>query len=147
MSSAKSRKATLASQAWTLMFGVLMASAPARTRSLASRGLTPNDARALWSLSAEEGRPIGQLARDWECDASNATFIVGRLLDTGLVRRYDNPDDRRMKLVALTAKGARMKSELLAEYRLPPPQILQLDESDLRTLVGVLEKIGSETPS
>jgi DNA-binding MarR family transcriptional regulator len=147
MSSAKSRKATLASQAWTLMFGVLMASAPARTRSLASRGLTPNDARALWSLSAEEGRPIGQLARDWECDASNATFIVGRLLDAGLVRRYDNPEDRRMKLVALTAKGARMKTELMAEYRLPPPQILQLDESDLRTLVGVLEKIGPETPS
>ena len=147
MSSAKSRKATLASQAWTLMFGVLMASAPARTRSLASRGLTPNDARALWSLSAEEGRPIGQLARDWECDASNATFIVGRLLDAGLVRRDDNPEDRRMKLVALTAKGARMKTELMAEYRLPPPQILQLDESDLRTLVGVLEKIGAETPS
>jgi DNA-binding MarR family transcriptional regulator len=147
MSSAKSRKATLASQAWTLMFGVLMASAPARTRSLASRGLTPNDARALWTLSAKEGRPIGQLARDWECDASNATFIVGRLLDAGLVRRYGNPQDRRMKLVALTAKGTRMKTELMAEYHLPPPQMLQLDESDLRTLVGVLEKIGPETPS
>jgi DNA-binding MarR family transcriptional regulator len=123
------------------------ASSPARTRSLSSRGLTPNDARALWSLTAEEGRPIGQLARNWECDASNATFIVGRLLDTGLVRRYDNPEDRRMKLVALTAKGARMKSELMAEYRLTPPQIPRLDESDLRTLVGVLEKISPETLS
>ena len=146
MSSGKFRKATLASQAWSLMFDILMASAPARTRSLASRGLTANDARGLWSLSAEEGRPIGQLARDWECDASNATFIVGRLLDAGLVRRYDDPADRRIKLVALTARGARMKTELMAEYRLPPPQILQLEESDLRTLIGVLEKIGPETP-
>ena len=140
MSSGPTRKATLASQAWTLMFDILMASSPARTRSLASRGLTPNDARALWSLSAEEGRPIGQLARDWECDASNATFIVGRLEDAGLVRRYDNPADRRVKLVELTAKGARMKTELMAEYRVPPPEILQLTETDLRALIALLEK-------
>src|SRR5256885_960127 len=113
MSSNAPRKAALASQAWTLMFDILMASAPARTRSLASRGLTPNDARALWSLSAEEGRPIGKLARDWECDASNATFIVGRLEDAGLARRYNNPEDRRVKLVELTAKGARMKTDLM----------------------------------
>jgi DNA-binding MarR family transcriptional regulator len=140
MSSAPSRKATLASQAWTLMFDILMASSPARTRSLASRGLTPNDARALWSLSAEEGRPIGQLARDWECDASNATFIVGRLEEAGLARRYDNPADRRVKLIELTAKGERMKTDLMAEYRVPPPQIAQLTETDLRTLIAVLEK-------
>ena len=145
MSSGPTRKATLASQAWTLMFDILMASSPARTRSLASRGLTPNDARALWSLSTEDGRPIGQLARDWECDASNATFIVGRLEDAGLVRRYDNPADRRVKLVELTAKGARMKTELMAEYRVPPPEILQLTETDLRTLITLLEK--SRTPA
>lgn len=147
MSSAKARKATLASQAWTLMFDLLMASAGARSRSLASRGLTPNDARALWSLSAEEGRPIGQLARDWECDASNATFIVGRLEDAGLARRYDNPTDRRVKLVALTSKGARIKADLMAEYRVPPAQILQLDEPDLRALVDVLAKLGPASPS
>jgi DNA-binding MarR family transcriptional regulator len=141
MSSAPSRKATLASQAWTLMFDILMASSGTRSRSLASRGLTPNDARALWSLSADEGRPIGQLARDWECDASNATFIVGRLEDAGLARRYENPTDRRIKLVELTAKGARMKTELMAEYRVPPPEIQKLNEADLRTLVEVLEKM------
>lgn len=141
MSSRKSRKATLAAQAWTRMFDILMASSASRSRSLAARGLTPNDARALWSLNAHEGRPIGQLAREWECDASNATFIVGRLEKSGLARRYDNPADRRIKLVELTSRGVRTKSELMEEYRTVPPQILQLNESDLRTLVGVLEKI------
>jgi DNA-binding MarR family transcriptional regulator len=141
MSSRKSRKATLAAQAWTCMFDILMASSASRSRSLAARGLTPNDARALWSLNADEGRPIGQLAREWECDASNATFIVGRLEKSGLARRYDNPADRRIKLVELTSRGVRTKSELMEEYRTVPPQILQLNESDLRTLVGVLEKI------
>ncbi len=141
MSSARSRKATLAAQAWSRMFDILMASSATRSRSLAARGLTPNDARALWSLNANEGRPIGQLAREWECDASNATFIVGRLEKSGLARRYDNPADRRMKLVELTSKGARTKSELMEEYRAVPPQILQLNEADLRTLAGVLEKI------
>lgn len=141
MKSSGSRKATLASRAWSLMFDILMASAGTRTRSLAVRGLTPNDARALWSLSAKEGRPIGQLAREWECDASNATFIVGRLEKSGVARRYADPVDRRIKLVQLTPKGERIKSELMEEYRIAPPEILQLDESDLRTLVSVLEKI------
>jgi DNA-binding MarR family transcriptional regulator len=144
MSSAKPRKATLASQAWTLMFDILMASSDARARTLATRGLTPNDARALWSLSADEGRPIGQLARAWECDASNATFIIGRLEKAGLVRRYENPEDRRVKLIELTAKGTRMKTDLMAEYRTPPEQIRQLNESDLRKLIVVLEKCRSE---
>lgn len=137
----KSRKATLASQAWTRMFDILMASAATRARSLAARGLTPNDARALWSLSAKEGRPIGQLARDWECDASNATFIVGRLEKSGLARRYADLADRRIKLVALTPNGERTKRELMKEYRIAPPEILRLSESDLGTLVRVLEKI------
>ena len=141
MKPARSRKATLASQAWARMFDILMASAGTRARSLAARGLTPNDARALWSLSAKEGRAIGQLARDWECDASNATFIVGRLEKSGLARRYADPADRRSKLVELTPKGERIKGELMREYRMAPVEILQLNESDLRTLVRVLDKI------
>jgi DNA-binding MarR family transcriptional regulator len=144
MSSRRSRQAALASQAWTLIFDVLMASTDTRARSLAARGLTANDARALWSLSAEERRPIGTLAEAWECDPSNATFIVDRLERAGLADRRESDTDRRVKLVGLTAKGARIKEELLAEYRIPPPQLLQLAEADLRTLIEVFEKMRRE---
>ena len=145
MNAPRSRKAVLASQAWTLMFDILIASTGTRARSLTERGLTPNDARALWSLSGGERRPIGTLAQAWECDPSNATFIIDRLERAGLAERRESPTDRRVKLIGLTAKGARIKEELMAEYRLPPPEIQQLTEADLRTLIEVFGKIRRES--
>ena len=69
----------LARQVWGRMFDFLMRTAPERTRSLGRRGLTPNDSRALSSLDREAGRTMRDLAEEWECDASNATWIVDRL--------------------------------------------------------------------
>jgi DNA-binding MarR family transcriptional regulator len=142
MSAAGSRKkAALASQAWRLMFDVMMASAGTRERKLAERGLTANDARALWSLSTEGRQPIGQLAQRWECDPSNATFIVTRLQRAGLVDRTDSPEDRRLKLVGLTTKGRRVMTELMREYRIPPPELVSLDAADLQALVEIFAKV------
>jgi hypothetical protein len=56
------------------MFDLLIRSAPARTKSLARRGLTPNDARGLFSLDSGAGRSMRSLADEWECDPSNATW-------------------------------------------------------------------------
>ena len=141
MAKAKARSGALAAEAWTLMFDVLMASTSTRAKSLATRGLTPNDARALWSLSLDKRRPVGSLAKDWECDPSNVTFIVGRLERAGLADRRENPADRRIKLIGLTPRGARIKEELMAEYRIPPPEIQQLSASELRALVQILARI------
>ena len=141
MNSARGGKAALAKRAWQLMFDYLMYTRPARDRSLESRGLTPNDARALSSLNRDEGCPIGALARAWGCDPSNATFIIRRLEQTGLAERRPMPRDGRVKLVALTARGAKVRKELLAEFREPPPELLRLASSDLQTLTRVLEQL------
>jgi DNA-binding MarR family transcriptional regulator len=123
------------------MFAVLMSSSDARAASLARRGLTPNDAKALWSLDVHSGRPIGDLAREWRCDPSNATFIIDRLDRFGLATRTALPTDRRVKLVVLTGAGAKTRAELEAEYNRPPPEILQLNEADLEMLDRILSKI------
>src|ERR1051326_4896104 len=88
-----------AQRAWELMFNYLMATGPSRSRALGKRGLTPNDARALWSLADDRGTPIGALAKLWDCDPSNATFIVDRLVRAGYARREESSSDRRVKLV------------------------------------------------
>ncbi len=74
-----------AAAVWRLMFDFFMHSAPERTESLRKRGLTPNDARALSSLDGSQGRPIGELARQWKSDPSNTTWVVDRLEKAGLV--------------------------------------------------------------
>src|SRR5215217_3614258 len=99
-----------AAEAWRLMFQLLMASSETRTASLGRRGLTPNDSRGLWRLDTGCGRPIGDLASEWGCDPSNATYIVNRLEKAGYARRESSAEDRRVKLVFLTELGAATRS-------------------------------------
>jgi DNA-binding MarR family transcriptional regulator len=136
------RRSAAAKRAWQLLFDYFMATSPQRAEALAERGLTPNDARALWSLDAAEGKPIGALAKAWKCDPSNATFIVDRLVRAGFASRSESPTDRRVKLVLLTADGLRTKEQLMAAYLSPPADLAALPVEDLETLAEVLEKLG-----
>jgi DNA-binding MarR family transcriptional regulator len=136
------RKANLAARAWALMFDFLMSTSSVRARALDRRGLTPNDARGLWSLDPQNGRPIGSLAHDWGCDPANATYIIGRLERAGLATRRAGDDDRRVKLVTLTPKGAALKRALLREYRKPPAAFRVLPSADLRVVLEIVAKLG-----
>ncbi len=138
--SSKSKEAR-ARRVWRLMFDFLISTGPRRTEVLGRFGLTPNDSRALSSLSQEEGRTMRSLADEWRCDASNATWIVDRLEGAGLAVRRDQPNDRRVKLVLLTAKGARLKAELTEAFYAPPAELLTLDTADLTALEQLLERL------
>src|SRR3954468_6147754 len=116
MAKSRTTATTLASRVWRAMFDVLIRTAPTRTKSLARRGLTPNDSRALFSLDSETGRPMRSLADEWDCDPSNATWIVDHLEKLGLAFRQPVPHDRRIKLVLLTRKGQKTRTELLREF-------------------------------
>jgi DNA-binding MarR family transcriptional regulator len=137
---AKARTA-LARRIWQLMFEFLMRTAPDRGRSLGRRGLTPNDSRALASLDPQDGRTMRSLADEWECDASNATWIVDRLERFGLAERRTVPHDRRIKLVVLTGRGVKTKAELMEEFLTPPVELLDMDQRDLGALQRALEKL------
>jgi DNA-binding MarR family transcriptional regulator len=140
MANPSKTKTAVARRIWQLMFEFLMRTAPDRGRSLGRRGLTPNDSRALASLNPEQGRTMRSLADEWECDASNATWIVDRLEKFGLAERRTVPHDRRIKLVVLTARGAKMKAELMEEFLTPPAELLEMDRGDLDTLQRALDK-------
>ena len=131
----------LARQVWSRMFDFLMRTAPERNRSLGRRGLTPNDARALSSLDRVTGRSMRELAKQWECDASNATWIVDRLERFGLAERRPVPGDRRVRQVVLTPAGERLRAELLEEFHTPPTDLLRLSRKDLEALARLLDQL------
>ena len=81
------------------------------------------------------------LADEWRCDASNATWIVDRLERAGLAERRSVPNDRRVKLVVLTPKGAKTRTELMEAFYATPPELLALDNAELETLQGALERL------
>jgi DNA-binding MarR family transcriptional regulator len=135
--------AALSAEVWRLLFDLVMWTRPARDRALERRGLTPNDARGLASLDAKVGKPMRQLAAEWGCDASNATWVVDRLERLRLAERHAVPHDRRMKLVALTAHGVKTKAELLEEFHTPPDELSSLNREELLAIRAALAKLHS----
>ena len=134
------QKAAIAAQAWRLIFDFIVATAPQRNRSIGELGLTPNDTRALTSLDSR-GRTMGSLAEEWKCDASTATWIVDRLEAKGLAVRRPHPTDRRVKLAALTTRGARLRAKNIERMYVPPRSLLGLDLGDLVKLRDAVARL------
>jgi len=131
----------LAAQIWQQLFGFFMHTRPRRDAVLARLGLTPNDAKALYSLDSERGRTMTALARMWGCDASTATWTVDRLERLGLAERRPHPTDRRVRLVLLTEQGAATQAELLAGMLATPDELLQLSDEQLQSLHEALKDL------
>ncbi len=136
----KSRGPT-ARESWRALFAFFAKTRPQRDRVLERLGLTPNDARALSELDPRDGKMMRTLAAAWGTDASNATWVVDRLEERGLVRRESAPRDRRVTLVRLTAKGARVKAALARGMEEPPPELEQLDAAELKALHAIAVKL------
>jgi DNA-binding MarR family transcriptional regulator len=126
------------------MFAFFLRTHPQRAATLASRGLTPNDSRALDTLDTEHGRTMHSLAEEWGCDASNATWIVNRLERLGLAERRADPHDGRVRLVVLTKEGAETKKAVVAEFHAPPGQLLRLERGELEALAATLRQLLDE---
>jgi DNA-binding MarR family transcriptional regulator len=136
----------LAVEAWRRLFDFFVSTRPSRDAELVRLDLTPNDAKALATLEQDEGKPMRVLADAWGTDASNATWVVDRLEERGFAERRAASHDRRVKLVVLTPKGAKTKASLLRAFYEPPPELLALEQKDLRTLCSVLEQLESKGP-
>jgi len=67
--------------------------------------------------------------------------VIDRLERVGYAERRPSPSDRRAKLVVLTSRGAKAKSDILAEFRTPPASFLALERDDLETLEQILQKV------
>src|SRR6185503_5259512 len=67
--------------------------------------LSPAQCHVLHLLEPKEPIPMGRLADALSCDASNVTGLVDRLESRGLIRRQPSAEDRRIKVLELTAEG------------------------------------------
>jgi MarR family transcriptional regulator, organic hydroperoxide resistance regulator len=94
----------------------------------------------------EPGRPLpmSRLARALACDASNVTGLVDRLEALGLVARRPSPDDRRVKVLDLTAAGARLRDQLLQRMTAHPQPLSRLSVQERKALVRILERLLDE---
>jgi DNA-binding MarR family transcriptional regulator len=106
--------------------------------------LTPMQGHALRSL--DPARPIAMsvLADVLICDASNITGIVDKLESRGLIVRQAAENDRRIKMLAVTAKGRELRERLSARLMDPPPAVLATPARLRRQFAEMLRAIVSE---
>jgi len=76
-----------------------------RIQGWSEDGLTIPQMRLLWALRDEDGLPVGVLADHLGVNPSTITGHVDRLVRQGLVRRVEDPADRRIVRNFLTQEG------------------------------------------
>src|SRR5262249_52757536 len=134
-------KAALAAEAWRRLFHLLISTRAQRDEVLGRHRLTPNDIRALTSLSPRQGRTMRSLAEEWGCDASNATWIVDRIERRGLATRRTPAADRRVKQGVLPAPGDGPGGRVLRDRARPPREFLAMDMARLEAIRDALPEV------
>ena len=133
---------SLTDQAWALLLQVSFERVHAHFADVvAELDLAPVQARALHELDVEPPISMRELAERLRSDPSNVTGLIDRLEARGLVERRPDPKDRRVKGLALTPAGARMRKRLFAQLYSAPRSVAELSERDQRSLRDVLQRI------
>lgn len=88
----------------------------------------------------DQPRPMGEIAATLHCDNSNVTGIVDGLEERGLARREPAEHDRRVRLIALTPEGTRLRRRLMKAVEVPPEWMQRLSPADQETLRDILER-------
>ena len=133
---------SIADQAWALLLQVGFELVSAHfAAAVAEVDLAPAQARALHELDLERPISMRELAERLKSDPSNVTGLIDRLEARGLVERRPDPRDRRIKGLALTAAGARLRARLFARLYSAPPAVAALAKGDQRALHDVLQRV------
>ena len=94
-----------------------------------------------WALHAlEEPMSMSALADRLGVDASYVTTIADQLEERGLIERRPHPADRRIKSLALTAEGRRLRERIEGELWTDVPILDALTATERQQLQAILTK-------
>ncbi|EHN13026.1 Transcriptional regulator MarR family [Patulibacter medicamentivorans] len=131
--------ADAARRAWRAMSDLVL-DADRRTAVTEALGLSFARTRALRRL-VDQPLTLRELAARLGADPPYATLIVDDLQERGLVQRTPHPDDRRAKLVQLTAAGRAAAVRAREILDQPPPALRALPPDEVASLLRVLERL------
>jgi DNA-binding MarR family transcriptional regulator len=132
--------ADLAALTWRAMRSLVLDSNDKREAVTVALGMSYIRAKALHQLMHGPVSMRG-LAKRLATDASYTSIVVEDLAARGLVVRTADPQDRRAKIVTISADGlraAQTAEEIIGE---PPPAFAALDATELSDLLRVLLRL------
>jgi DNA-binding MarR family transcriptional regulator len=138
MAEATTTRADPATEAWELFMQIFGTARPRMLDVQAEYGLKPPQFFALDAL--DEPVPMSHIADLLRCDRSAVTWITDRLEERGYVERRADERDRRVKLLALTDEGRRVREEIRRRLAVPPEALARLSRTEQRELRDLLRK-------
>jgi DNA-binding MarR family transcriptional regulator len=125
----------------------------AGTGRMVKAGISMTHLHILWVLEHHGELPMSRLADLLDVSLSNATGLIDRMEERGLVERLRVPDDRRVVIVRASEQGVRIRDEIEALKqdrmrsiltRLKPNQLTRVLAAlgDLRG--AVVDEIGTD---
>ena len=112
-------------------------------RGIEETGISDTDFRVLEALLHKGPLPVNIIGPKVHLTAGSISVAVDRLLEKGWVSRVESPDDRRVRIVALTKTG---KDLIVPIFRKHSAEIARLfadvNPKELRILEHFLKKAG-----
>ncbi len=110
---------------------------------LAEAGISNTDFRILEALLNKGPLPVNTIGPKVNLTPGSISVAIDRLLERGLVSRVESPDDRRVRMVALTKNGKDLIGPIFRKHAAEIAKIFaEVSPKELETLETVLKKTG-----
>ena len=127
--------------AWALMCDLVLHRNAGKTEVAEVLGMSYARVKALRHVAAAGTMPMRDLVAELGSDAPYVTVLVDDLEARGLVTRTPHPDDRRAKVVAVTAAGRRAARKAETILARPPAAFARLTDAEVDNLYQLLATI------
>lgn len=131
----------------TLIRTIAFAQRAAADQWVQGSGLTRSQAFTLGYIQSHQERGViaRELARMSGTTPASVTSLLQGLEDRGLITRTASPDDSRVKLISVTAEGARLVAGYDDEVNAANDRLFDvLDAGEQQTLLALLQRIADE---
>jgi MarR family 2-MHQ and catechol resistance regulon transcriptional repressor len=128
---------------WLVLMKAFHAIFAHATAGLAETGLGDSDFRVLEALLHKGPLPVNTIGPKVHLTPGSISVAVDRLYAKGLVSREESSEDRRVRVVALTAKGRALITKVFSDHSAAIERVAAtLSEKERAQLTEGLKKIG-----
>jgi MarR family transcriptional regulator, 2-MHQ and catechol-resistance regulon repressor len=129
---------------WLVMMKAHRALLRLAIRSIESFSVGISDFGVMEMLLHKGPQPVNEIGRRIGLTSGAITAAVDRLESSGLVTRGNHPNDRRARMVQLTARGREQSAKVFEGHKAAMDAAAEgLSKGERATLIALLKKLGA----
>src|SRR5690348_2179929 len=133
---------------WLVLMKAFHAAAKYLYMGLEETGIDETDFRILEVLLNKGPLPVNTIGPKVNLTPGSISTAVDRLVERGLVSRVESTEDRRVRVVSLTAKGKELIAPIFRKHAAEIRKVFaDASPKELRALETTLKKIGKRAES